>query len=56
MKAVGETRKKILNQMIEDKLVYQEAVAQGIEVKEEEVEKELLLIILCIGSRELFVY
>ncbi len=40
MKAINEVRQKILNQMIEDKLVYQEAVAQGIEVKDEEAEKE----------------
>lgn len=40
MKAVGEVRQKILGQMVEDKLVYQEAVAQGIEIKEEDVEKE----------------
>jgi peptidyl-prolyl cis-trans isomerase SurA len=40
MKVIGEVRQKILSQMIEDKLVYQEAVAQGIEIKEEDVEKE----------------
>ncbi|HOW58523.1 MAG TPA: SurA N-terminal domain-containing protein [Candidatus Omnitrophota bacterium] len=40
MKMVQEARQKILSQMIEDKLVYQEAVKQGIEVKEEDVEKE----------------
>jgi len=40
IKAVNEVRQKMLSQMIEDKLVYQEAVAQGIEVKGEEVEKE----------------
>ncbi len=40
VKAIQEVRQKILSQMIEDKLVYQEAVAQGIEVKDEEVEKE----------------
>lgn len=39
-KAMNEVRQKILSQMIEDKLVYQEAVRQGIEVKDEEVEKE----------------
>ena len=39
-KAINEVRQKILSQMIEDKLVYQEAVTQGIEVKDEEVEKE----------------
>lgn len=39
-KAVNEVRQKILSQMIEDKLVYQEAVRQGIEVKDEEVDKE----------------
>jgi len=39
-KAMYEVRQKILSQMIEDKLVYQEAVAQGIEIKDEEVEKE----------------
>lgn len=39
-KAVNEVRKKILSQMIEDKLVYQEAVKQGIEVKDEDVDKE----------------
>lgn len=40
VKIVNEVRQKILSQMIEDKLVYQEAVAQGIEVKDEDVEKE----------------
>jgi len=40
MKAIQEVRQKILSQMIEDKLVYQEAVKQGIEIKEEDVEKE----------------
>jgi len=40
VKAINEVRQKILSQMIEDKLVYQEAVRQGIEVKDEEVEKE----------------
>jgi len=39
-KAINEVRQKVLSQMIEDKLVYQEAVAQGIEVKEEDLEKE----------------
>jgi peptidyl-prolyl cis-trans isomerase SurA len=39
MKAINEVRQKILSQMIEDKLVYQEAVQMGIEVKDEEVEK-----------------
>lgn len=41
MKIMNDARLKILNQMIEDKLVYQEAVQQGIEVKDEEIEKEL---------------
>lgn len=40
MKAMNEVRQKILSQMIEDKLVYQEAVQMGIEVKDEDVEKE----------------
>jgi peptidyl-prolyl cis-trans isomerase SurA len=40
MKAINEVRQKVLSQMIEDKLVYQEAVQMGIEVKDEEVEKE----------------
>ena len=40
MKAMNEVRQKILSQMIEDKLVYQEAVQMGIEVKDEEAEKE----------------
>ncbi|HOW87968.1 MAG TPA: peptidyl-prolyl cis-trans isomerase [Candidatus Omnitrophota bacterium] len=40
IKAVNEVRQKILNQMIEDKLVYQEAVRQEIVVKDEEVDKE----------------
>ncbi len=39
-KALQEIRRRILNQMIEDKLVYQEAVRTGIEVKDEEVDKE----------------
>jgi peptidyl-prolyl cis-trans isomerase SurA len=38
--AISEVRQKILSQMIEDKLVYQEAVAQGIEIKDEDLEKE----------------
>ena len=42
-KMIDEVRQKILSQMIEDKLVYQEAVAQGIEVKDEEVDKEFSL-------------
>lgn len=42
MKAINEVRQKILSQMIEDKLVYQEAVSMGIEVKDEEVDKEFL--------------
>jgi parvulin-like peptidyl-prolyl isomerase len=41
VQVMGEIRQKMLSQMIEDKLVYQEAVAMGIEVKDEEVEKEL---------------
>ena len=40
VKALNEVRQKILSQMIEDKLVYQEAVAQGIELKDEDMEKE----------------
>ncbi len=40
VKAINEVRQKILSQMIEDKLVYQEAVQMGIEVKDEDVEKE----------------
>jgi len=40
MKAINEVRQKILSQMIEDKLVYQEAVLLGIEVKDEDAEKE----------------
>ena len=40
IKAMNEVRQKILSQMIEDKLVYQEAVQMGIEVKDDEVEKE----------------
>ena len=39
-KAIGEVRQKVLSQMIEDKLVYQEAVTQGIEIKDEDLEKE----------------
>jgi peptidyl-prolyl cis-trans isomerase SurA len=39
-KAINEVRQKILNQMIEDKLVYQQAVAIGIEVKDEDLDKE----------------
>ena len=42
VKAVNEVRQKILSQMIEDKLVYQEAVRMGIEVKDEEVDKEFV--------------
>ncbi|MFH0986113.1 MAG: SurA N-terminal domain-containing protein [Candidatus Omnitrophota bacterium] len=41
MKQMNEVRQKILSQMIEDKLVYQEAVLLGIEVKDEDVDKEL---------------
>ena len=40
VKAINEVRQKILSQMIEDKLVYQEAVLMGIELKEEDEEKE----------------
>ncbi|MFH1208179.1 MAG: peptidyl-prolyl cis-trans isomerase [Candidatus Omnitrophota bacterium] len=40
VKAIDEVRQKILGQMIEDKLVYQEAVLMGIEIKEEDEEKE----------------
>ncbi|MFH1800364.1 MAG: peptidyl-prolyl cis-trans isomerase [Candidatus Omnitrophota bacterium] len=40
VKAIDEVRQKILSQMIEDKLVYQEAVLMGIEIKDEDVEKE----------------
>ena len=40
MKAINDVRQKILSQMIEDKLVYQEAVQMGIEVKDEDVDKE----------------
>jgi len=40
VKVVNEVRQKMLSQMIEDKLVYQEAVQMGIEVKDEDVEKE----------------
>jgi len=40
VKAMNEVRQKILSQMIEDKLVYQEAVKMGIEIKEEDEEKE----------------
>ena len=39
-KAIDEVRQKILGQMIEDKLVYQEAVSMGIEIKDEDVDKE----------------
>jgi len=42
VKAINEVRQKILSQMIEDKLVYQEAVRMGIEVKDEDVDKEFL--------------
>lgn len=41
MKQINEVRQKILSQMIEDKLVYQEAVRLGIEIKDEDVDKEL---------------
>ena len=40
VKAINEVRQKILGQMIEDKLVYQEAVSMGIEIKDEDVDKE----------------
>ena len=40
MAMVKEARQKILNQLIEDRLVYQEAVVQNIEVKEDEIDKE----------------
>jgi peptidyl-prolyl cis-trans isomerase SurA len=39
-KEIEEVRHKILGQMIEDKLVYQEAVRMGIEIKDEDLEKE----------------
>lgn len=41
METMQDIRQKILSQMIEDKLVYQEAVRQGIEIKDDELEKEL---------------
>lgn len=40
VKAINEVRQKVLSQMIEDKLVYQEAILMGIEVKDEDAEKE----------------
>jgi len=41
IKLVQEARSKVLSQLIEDKLVYQEAVKEGIEVKEDEIDAEL---------------
>lgn len=41
MKLLQDARSKLLGQMIEDKLVYQEALAKEIEVKEDDIEKEL---------------
>lgn len=41
IKLVQEARSKLLNQLIEDKLVYQEAVKQGLEVKEDEIDEEM---------------
>ncbi len=41
VKVVQEARQKLLNQLIEDKIVYQEAVKQGIEVSDLEIDKEL---------------
>jgi peptidyl-prolyl cis-trans isomerase SurA len=38
---VKEARQKILNQLIEDRLVYQEAVAQKIVITEDEIDREL---------------
>ncbi|OQA57864.1 MAG: Chaperone SurA precursor [Candidatus Omnitrophica bacterium ADurb.Bin277] len=38
---VKEARSKILSQIIEDRLVYQEAVAQKVEIKEDEIDKEI---------------
>lgn len=40
-KMVQDARQKLLNQLIEDKLVYQEAVKQGIVVTEYELEEEV---------------
>ena len=41
VKIVQEARQKLLNQLIEDKIVYQEAVKQEIVVSGEDLEKEL---------------
>ena len=41
VKIVQEARQKLLNQLIEDKIVYQEAVKQGIVLTDEDLEKEL---------------
>lgn len=41
VKLVQEARQKLLSQLIEDKIVYQEAVKEGIVVTEEDVDKEL---------------
>ena len=41
VEALSEARQKLLNQLIEDKLVFQEAKAQKIEVDDSELEKQI---------------
>lgn len=41
MEMMEEARQKILNQLIEDRLVYQEAIRQEIEINEKEINKEM---------------
>ena len=41
MKMLGDAQDKILSQLIEDKLVYQEAVKKKIEVSENDIDKEM---------------
>lgn len=43
MALIQEAREKILNQMIEDKLTYQEALTEKIEVSEDEIDAEFAL-------------
>jgi len=41
MRELNDARQKILSQLIEDRLVYQEAIEQGIEVTEDEIEEDM---------------
>lgn len=54
IKKLNEVRQKILNQLIEDKLVYQEAVRREIPVRDTEIEEEIKIFKERFGSEEEF--